>query len=106
MECTRIPLPLQHTPMVTTGLRQVGAKAAFAQAPISPARRARMPRARDKMLDFDISRTDMSMIYMSPDPYFDAFEEVLHLKHANLQKHATAGFSMNRMAVVNTIDCH
>jgi hypothetical protein len=106
VECTRIPLPLQHTPMVTTGLRQVGAKAAFAQAPISPARRARMPRARDKMLDFDISRTDMSMIYMSPDPYFDAFEEVLHLKHANLQKHATAGFSMNRMAVVNTIDCH
>lgn len=45
------------------------------------------------MLDFEISRTDMVMIYMSPDPYFDAFEEVLHLKHLNLVKHATAGLS-------------
>ena len=59
VECTRIPLLLQHTPMVTTGLQQVGAKAAFAQAPISLAQRARVPRARDIMLDFDISRTDM-----------------------------------------------
>ncbi len=31
---------------------------------------------------------------MSPDPYFDAFEEVLQLKHANLQKHSTAGLSL------------
>jgi hypothetical protein len=94
VECTRIPLPLRHTPMVTTGPRQVGAKAAFAQAPISPARRARVPCAWDIMLDFDISRTDMSMIYMSPDPYFDAFEEILQLKHANLQKNATAGLTL------------
>ncbi len=94
VECTQIPLPLQHTPMVTTGPRQVGAKAAFAHAPISPARRARVPRARDIMLDFDISRTGMSMIYMSPDPYFDAFEEILQLKLANLQKNATAGLTL------------
>jgi len=53
-----------------------------------------MPRAQDIMLDFEISRKDMVMVYMLPDPYFDAFEEVLTLKHVNLAKHATAGLSL------------
>ena len=34
------------------------------------------------------------MIYMSPDPYFDAFEEVLDLRHANLNTHTTAGLEL------------
>ena len=46
------------------------------------------------MLDFDVTRRDMAMIYMSPDPYFDAFEEQLNLQHVNLTKHTTAGLEL------------
>ena len=31
---------------------------------------------------------------MSPDPYFEAFEELLNLQHVNLNKHATAGLEL------------
>ena len=31
---------------------------------------------------------------MSPDPYFDAFEEILGLQHVNLRKHDTAGLAV------------
>ena len=46
------------------------------------------------MLDFDVTRRDMAMIYMSPDPYFEAFEEQLNLQHVNLTKHTTAGLEL------------
>jgi hypothetical protein len=92
--CMMLPLPLLHTPLIVPERRQIGARAAYAQATAPPVRRSRMPRARDIMMDFGISRDDMAMIYMSPDPYFDAFEEILHLKHVNLDKHATAGLSL------------
>ena len=46
------------------------------------------------MLDFDITRRDMATIYMSPDPYFEAFEEQLNLQHGTLTKHATAGLEL------------
>ncbi len=34
------------------------------------------------------------MIYMSPDPYFDAFEQPLDLRKFDFTKHATAGLSL------------
>jgi hypothetical protein len=46
------------------------------------------------MLDFDVTRWDMAMVYMSPDPYFDAFEEMLNVQHVNLKKHTTAGLKL------------
>ena len=46
------------------------------------------------MLDFDVTRRDMEMIYMSPDPYFEAFEERLNVQHVNLTKHHTAGLEL------------
>jgi hypothetical protein len=46
------------------------------------------------MADFDISRKDMAMIYLSPDPYFDAFEQPLDLRHFNIATHATASLSL------------
>ena len=46
------------------------------------------------MLDFDVTRRDMAMIYMSPDPYFEAFDEQLNLQHVNLTKHNTAGLEL------------
>ncbi len=57
-------------------------------------RRARPPQARDIMFDFDVTRRDMEMIYMSPDPYFEAFEEELNVQHVNLNTHHTAGFEL------------
>jgi hypothetical protein len=46
------------------------------------------------MFDFDVTRRDMEMIYMSPDPYFEAFEEELNVQHVNLNKHHTAGLEL------------
>ena len=46
------------------------------------------------MLDFYVTRRDMAMIYMSPDPYFEAFEEKLNVQHVNLKKHHTAGLEL------------
>ena len=92
--CTRLPLPLQHMPAVVPTRQSVGARAATAQAMPPPTRRARQPRARDIMLDFNVTRSDMATIYMSPDPYFEAFEEQLNLQHVNLTKHATAGLEL------------
>ena len=46
------------------------------------------------MLDFNVTRSDMAMINMSPDPYFEAFEVQLNLQHINLTRHTTAGFEL------------
>ena len=69
--CTRLPLPLGHMASSITP-RLIPARAAKASAltPNTP-RLARRPKAIDIMADFDISRKDMAMIYLSPDPYHD-----------------------------------
>jgi hypothetical protein len=46
------------------------------------------------MLDFDVTRWDMAMIYMSPDPYFEAFEKKLNVQNVNLKRHPTAGLEL------------
>jgi hypothetical protein len=46
------------------------------------------------MMEYDIGRNDMAMVYMSPDPYFDAFEQPLDIRHFDLTKHATVGLSL------------
>ncbi len=46
------------------------------------------------MAEFDISRKDMAMIYLSPDPYYDAFEHSLDLCKFDIATHATAGLSL------------
>ncbi len=81
-------------PVVVPTRRSAGARAATAHATAPTPRRARTPRARDIMLDFDMTRRDMAMVYMSPDPYFDTFEETLNVQHVNLKKHATAGLEL------------
>ena len=44
--------------------------------------------------DFQIGVQDMMMVYMSPDPYHDAFEQTVDLWKFDLTKHATGGLSM------------
>jgi hypothetical protein len=46
------------------------------------------------MAKFDISRKDMAMIYLSPDPYYNAFEQPLDLHKFDIATHATAGLSL------------
>jgi hypothetical protein len=43
------------------------------------------------VLDYGIKNADMATVYMSPDPFFDAFEEDLDLRIWSFDKHRTAG---------------
>ncbi len=42
----------------------------------------------------DISRSNIAMIYMSPDPFFETFEQPINLRGFNLNNHPTAGLSL------------
>jgi hypothetical protein len=46
------------------------------------------------MTEYNIGRNNMAMVYMSLDPYFDAFEQPLDIRNFNLTKHATARLSL------------
>jgi hypothetical protein len=59
---------------------------------------ARHPKAINIMIAFEISKTNMAMIYMSPDPYFDAFKHPLDLCQFDLDKHPTTWLSLYKQA--------
>jgi hypothetical protein len=42
----------------------------------------------------NINCLDMAMICMSPDPFFEAFEQPIELHDFNLNNHRTAGLSL------------
>jgi hypothetical protein len=44
--------------------------------------------------DFKIGNHDMAMVYMSPDPYHEVFEQTLDLHKFNFSHHPTAGLSL------------
>ncbi len=44
---------------------------------------------------FDVGASDMAMIYMSPDPYFEAFGQPIDFWKFNPGKHPTLGLSLN-----------
>jgi hypothetical protein len=46
------------------------------------------------VLAYGIGKEDMATVYMSPDPFFDAFEEELDLHKWSFNKHRTAGLSL------------
>ncbi len=50
--------------------------------------------ASDIVTEFMLSKKDMATIYMSPDPYFEAFEEVIDLRKFNLRKHCIASLCL------------
>ena len=85
-----LPLPLNNLPMPmpATAHRPSTARAARTQAHSS------RTKARDTRVDFTIAREDIAMIYMSPDPYFDAFEQPMDLRNFDLNKHVTAGLNL------------
>jgi hypothetical protein len=48
----------------------------------------------DIVLEFMIGKHNMATVYMSPDPYFKAFKEVIDLRKFDLTKHRTAGLCL------------
>jgi hypothetical protein len=58
--------------------------------------KARRQTPSDIVTEYLIGKHDMATIYMSPDPYFDAFEEVINLRKFDLNKHRTAGLCLTQ----------
>jgi hypothetical protein len=50
--------------------------------------------ASDIVTEFMLSKKDMATSYMSPDTYFEAFNEVINLRKFDLKKHCTAGLCL------------
>ncbi len=44
--------------------------------------------------EFQVDCSSMDMIYMSPTPYYDTFDEVIDLQRFDLAKHSTVGLSL------------
>jgi hypothetical protein len=45
----------------------------------------------EMMLKYDITRKDMMMIYLSPHPFYNSFEEEFQLRYFDCNKYPTAG---------------
>jgi hypothetical protein len=52
------------------------------------------PSPSDIVAEYLIVKHHMAVVYMSPDPYFEAFEEVIDLRKFNLTQHRTAGLCL------------
>jgi hypothetical protein len=50
--------------------------------------------AAELMEEFRIGVQDMVMVYMSPDPYHEAFEQTVNLRKFDLSKHPMGGLSL------------
>jgi len=84
--CRTTPLPLQETALP----RPIAAAAARVLSNTD----APPPTALYIVLDYNIGRDNMVLIYMSPDPYNEAFEEVLDLRRFDFSRHRTAGLCL------------
>ncbi len=93
-KCTILPLPLRHMDTASTSQNSITAKAALAKSSPGQPRRPHVPRVINVMSEYNVGRHDMATIYMSPDPYFDAFEQPLNLRHFDYAMHPTAGMSL------------
>jgi len=84
--CRNTPLPLRETALP----RPIAAAAARVWSnPDAPPLTAS-----DIVSEFNIGQNDMKLMYMSPDPYHEAFEEVLDLRRFDLSRHQTAGLCL------------
>jgi hypothetical protein len=79
------PLPLQIS--VTPVL--FGARATWVKSPAMPKKDI----AVEVIREYLIGKEDMAMIYISPDPFYGAFEEELDLCKFDLSQHSTAGMN-------------
>jgi hypothetical protein len=93
-KCTILSLPLRHMGMSSGPTHTILAQAACTRLPPHPTQQSRVF---DIMTGYDIGRDNMSMIYMSPDPYFDSFEQPLDLRKCDIMKHPTRGLNLCKL---------
>jgi hypothetical protein len=55
------------------------------------------PSPSDILSEYLIGKRDMATVYMSPDPYFEAFDETVDVRKFKLKKHHTAGLCLVQM---------
>jgi hypothetical protein len=84
--CRTIPLPLHETEIP----RPLTAAAARVWSPLDET----PPTLSAIASEYNINHNDMALVYMSPDPYFEAFEEILDLRRFNSSQHRIAGFCL------------
>ena len=85
---TPLPLLRRHLPLCLTDTPTTNARAAATAAPPTG-----LTSAANLVTHFLIGHQDMAIIYMSLDPYHQAFEEELDLRKFNHAHHPTAGLS-------------
>jgi len=90
--CRLTPLPLRETALPRH--RTAAAARLSANIPYPHLHRTKSTIAADIVMKFMIGKRDISMIYLSPDPYHDAFEEEVDIRRFDLTKHRTAGLCL------------
>jgi hypothetical protein len=78
-----LPLPLRKTELPHRPIAAVAARL-----------RVTNPIASEIATEYDITRSDLATVYMSPDPFFGAFEEDIDLRKWSYDKHRTAGLAL------------
>jgi hypothetical protein len=96
-ECQQLHLPLHVTDTTTTShsLTASAVQISTQQTPL------------DLVYLLGISTSKMVTVYMSPDPYFDAFVKPINLRKVDLSRHWTAGlklFEWNRRLILGGVD--
>jgi hypothetical protein len=86
IHCRTTPLPLQETALA----HPIAAAAARVRSSPDPP----PPPASNIISEYNITRSDMALVYMSPDPYHDAFEEVLDTRRFDFARLRTAGLCL------------
>jgi hypothetical protein len=82
--CLIFPLPLRETAIPR---HRTAAAARVAAIPRSTS-------ASDIVTEFSIGHREIASIYLSPDPFYESFEEEVDLRRFDLTKHRTAGLCL------------
>jgi hypothetical protein len=90
--CRITPLPLRETVIprhCTAAAAQLSTDITYPQL-----HRTTSNIAADIVTEFMIGKQDISMIYLSPNPYHKSFEEEVDIRRFDLNKHRTAGLCL------------
>ena len=98
LPCLTTPLPLRETlaayqPMTAAAARTF-VNNQIHQDNAAIAARVRFTSPSDIVAEYLIGKHDMATVYMSPDPYFEAFEKIIDLRKFDLHHHRTAGLCL------------
>jgi hypothetical protein len=61
---------------------------------VTTAAQVRSTSPSDIVTEYLIGKHNMTTVYASPDPYFEAFEEIIDLQKFDLAKHRTTGLCL------------